>query len=164
VLSLDTAFGQIFLNIAGPYFRNSFAARPDGLGGTFVSGGYGDVHMVSLDGFAYDFQAVGEYVAARGSAGGTSWQVQIQTGGQHGVASWTTGLAAQFGDTAVVFGVGKPITLHVDGGPDIVLKDDVAHALAGAAVGRQLACIVGLGRDRHRQRAGHLPRLAGLGP
>jgi T5SS/PEP-CTERM-associated repeat protein len=134
VLTLDTPFGQIFLNIAGPYSRTSFSVQSDGLGGTYVSGGYGDVHIVSLDGFAYDFQAVGEYVAARGGAGGTSWQVQIQTDGQHGVASWTTGLAAQFGDIAVVFGVGKPITLHVDGAPDIVLKDDVAHVLSGGTL------------------------------
>lgn len=50
-----------------------------------MSGGYGDVHIVSLDGFAYDFQAVGEDVAARGSAGGTSlsadsWRVSWNSG------------------------------------------------------------------------------------
>jgi len=134
VLTLDTPFGQIFLNIAGPYARNGFSVQSDGLGGTFVSGGYGDVHIVSLDGFAYDFQAVGEYVAARGSAGGTAWQVQILTDGHHGTASWTTGLAAQFGDTAVIFEVGKPITLHVDGAPDLVLKGDVVHALSGGTL------------------------------
>lgn len=134
VLTLDTPFGQIFLSIAGPYFRNSFSVMSDGLGGTFVSGGYGDVHIVSLDGFAYDFQAVGQYVAAHGNAGGTPWQVQILTDGHHGTASWTTGLAAQFGDTAVIFEVGKPITLHVDGGSDVVLRGDVVHALSGGTL------------------------------
>ena len=134
VLTLDTPFGQIFLNIAGPYFRNSFSVMSDGLGGTFVSGGYGDVHIVSLDGFAYDFQAVGEYVAARGNAGGTSWQVQIQTDGQHGTASWTIGLAAQFGDTAVIFEVGKPITLHVEGASDTVLAPNANHAFSGGTL------------------------------
>lgn len=134
VLTLDTPFGQIFLNIAGPYSRTSFSVQSDGLGGTFVSGGYGDVHIVSLDGFAYDFQAVGEYVAARGSGGGTSWQVQIQTAGQHGTASWTIGLAAQFGDTAVIFEVGKPITLHVDGAPDTVLAPNANHAFSGGTL------------------------------
>ena len=134
VLTLDTPFGQIFLNIAGSFARNGFSVHSDGLGGTFVSGGYGDVHIVSLDGFAYDFQAVGEYVAARGRAGGTPWQVQIQTDGQHGTASWTTGLAAQFGDTAVVFEVGKPITLHVEGKADTVLTPDASHALSGGTL------------------------------
>ena len=134
VLTLDTPFGQIFLNIAGPYSRTSFSVQSDGLGGTFVSGGYGDVHIVSLDGFAYDFQAVGEYVAARGNAGGTSWQVQIQTDGQHGTASWTIGLAAQFGDTAVIFEVGKPITLHVDGVSDTVLAPHANHAFSGGTL------------------------------
>lgn len=134
VLTVDTIAGPVEIRLIGPYSTTSFSVRSDGLGGTYVSGGYGDVHIVSLDGFAYDFQAVGEYVAARGSSGGTPWQVQIQTDGQHGVASWTTGLAAQFGDSAVVFAVGKPITLHVEGAPDIVLKGDVPHALAGGTL------------------------------
>ncbi|HZB55936.1 MAG TPA: hypothetical protein VE527_20055, partial [Reyranella sp.] len=134
VLTLDTPFGQIFLNIVGPYSRTSFSVQSDGLGGTFVSGGYGDVHIVSLDGFAYDFQAVGEYVAARGGAGGTSWQVQILTDGHHGTATWTIGLAAQFGDTAVIFEVGKPITLHVDGASDIVLAPNTNHAFSGGTL------------------------------
>jgi len=134
VLTLDTPFGQIFLNIAGPYSRTSFSVHSDGLGGTFVSGGFGDVHIVSLDGFAYEFQAVGEFVAARGNAGGNAWQVQIQTDGQHGTASWTTGLAAQFGDTAVIFEVGKPITLHVDGKADTVLTPDANHAFSGGTL------------------------------
>ena len=134
VLTLDTPFGQIFLNIVGPYSRTSFSVQSDGLGGTYVSGGYGDVHIVSLDGFAYDFQAVGEFVAARGNGGGTSWQVQIQTDGQHGTASWTTGLAAQFGDTALIFEVGKPITLHVDGATDTVLTPDANHAFSGGTL------------------------------
>ena len=134
VLTLDTPFGQIFLNITGPYSRTSFSVQSDGLGGTYVSGGYGDVHIVSLDGFAYDFQAVGEFVAARGNGAGTSWQVQIQTDGQHGTASWTTGLAAQFGDTAVIFEVGKPITLHVDGKADTVLTPDANHAFSGGTL------------------------------
>jgi T5SS/PEP-CTERM-associated repeat protein len=134
VLTLDTPFGQIFLNIAGPYSRTSFSVQSDGLGGTFVSGGYGDVHIVSLDGFAYDFQAVGEYVAARGNTGGTPWQVQILTDGQHGTASWTIGLAAQFGDTAVIFEVGKPITLHVEGAADTVLTPYANHAFSGGTL------------------------------
>ncbi|GEP58585.1 beta strand repeat-containing protein [Reyranella soli] len=134
VLTLDTVAGSLQIRLIGPYSTTSFSVRPDGLGGTYVSGGYGDVHIVSLDGFACDFQAVGEYVAARGSSDGTPWQVQIQTDGQHGTASWTTGLAAEFGDTAVIFAVGKPITLHVDGAPDIVLKGDVAHALEGGTL------------------------------
>jgi T5SS/PEP-CTERM-associated repeat protein len=134
VLTLDTPFGQISLNITGPYSRTSFSVHSDGLGGTFVSGGFGDVHVVSLDGFAYEFQAVGEFVAARGNGGGNAWQVQIQTDGQHGTASWTTGLAAQFGDTAVIFEVGKPITLHVEGKADTVLTPNADHAFSGGTL------------------------------
>jgi T5SS/PEP-CTERM-associated repeat protein len=133
-VSFDTPFGQLLLKIVGPYAANAFTVRPDGFGGTFVSGGYGDVHIVSLDGFAYEFQAVGEFVAARGNGGGNAWQVQIQTDGQHGTASWTTGLAAQFGDTAVIFEVGKPITLHVEGKADTVLTPNADHAFSGGTL------------------------------
>lgn len=133
-LTLDTPSGQLVLIFAGPYGANAFSVRPDGFGGTFVSGGYGDVHIVSLDGFAYDFQAVGAFVAARGNGGGNAWQVQIQTDGQHGTASWTTCLAAQFGDTAVIFEVGKPITLHVEGKADTVLTLNADHAFSGGTL------------------------------
>src|SRR4029450_4291098 len=92
VLTLDTPFGQIFLNVSGAYGRNSFSADSDGLGGTLVAGVFGAVHIVSLDGFAYDFQAVGEFVAARGNGGGNAWQVQIQTDRPHRTASRTNGL------------------------------------------------------------------------
>jgi hypothetical protein len=51
----------------------------DGLGGTFVAGGHGDVHMVTFKGLAYDFQAVGDFVAVQASDGAHPWQVQIRT-------------------------------------------------------------------------------------
>ena len=44
-----------------------------------VAGGHGDVHMVCFDGLAYDFQAVGDYVAVQSTDAGNPWQVQIRT-------------------------------------------------------------------------------------
>jgi len=67
-LTLDTPSGQLVLIFAGPYGANAFSVRPDGFGGTLVSGGFGDVHIVSLDGFAYDFQARSSPRAAMAAA------------------------------------------------------------------------------------------------
>jgi hypothetical protein len=131
VLTLTTPFGPLQFNFSGNYAANGFSVQPDGHGGTYVSGGQGDVHIVSFDGFQYDFQAVGQFVAARSTGAGTPWQVQIQTDGTHGVASYTTGLAAQSGNAAVIFAVGQPITLHIDGAPDTVLRGDAEQSIPG---------------------------------
>ena len=50
VLTLDTDLGPLRLNIAGNYAPDGFTITPDGLGGTNVAGGRGDVHMTSFDG------------------------------------------------------------------------------------------------------------------
>ncbi|HMK01227.1 MAG TPA: hypothetical protein VK552_18070, partial [Reyranella sp.] len=65
MLTLATAFGAIQLNVSGSYASNGFTVQADGLGGTNVTGGTGDVHMVTFDGLHYDFQAVGDFVAVR---------------------------------------------------------------------------------------------------
>jgi T5SS/PEP-CTERM-associated repeat protein len=130
VLTLDTAFGPLQLRFAGNYAPNGFTVSPDGLGGTNVSGGHGDVHMVSFDGLHYDFQAVGTFVAAE-STHGQPWQVQIQTAGQQGVASVTTGLAASFGNNVVVFETGQPILLEANGGPATMLSPDGTQNVPG---------------------------------
>ena len=93
VLTLETTSGAYSLNLAGTYAPNAFAVQPDGLGGTDVTlaqngGGQGDVHMLTFDGLHYDFQAVGDFVAARSTEPGNPFQVQIrdpigQRRGQH---------------------------------------------------------------------------------
>ena len=94
ILTIDTLLGAIRLNVAGNYASNSFTVRSDGLGGTYVAGGFGDVHMVCFDGLAYDFQAVGDFVAVQSTDAGNPWQVQIRTASAPGATSITTGLAA----------------------------------------------------------------------
>ena len=133
VLTLDTAFGPLQLRFTGNYAPNGFTVSPDGLGGTNVSGGHGDVHMVSFDGLHYDFQAVGTFVAAE-STHGQPWQVQIQTAGQQGVASVTTGLAASFGNSTVVFESGQPILLEANGGPATMLSPDGTQNVPGGTL------------------------------
>ena len=134
VLTLDTDLGPLRLKFAGNYAPDGFTVEPDGLGGTNVAGGRGDVHMMTFDGLRYDFQAVGEFVAVKWTDPGTPLQIQIETAGIHGVASITTELAAVFGNTVVTFAIGRPISLHVDGAPDTSLHVSGTQAVPGGTL------------------------------
>ena len=134
VLTLDTDLGPLRLKFAGNYAPDGFTVEPDGLGGTNVAGGRGDVHMMTFDGLRYDFQAVGEFVAVKWTDPGTPLQIQIETAGIHGVASITTALAAAFGNTVVTFAIGRPISLHVDGAPDTALHVSGTQAVPGGTL------------------------------
>ncbi len=139
VLTLDTASGAIQLNLAGTYAPNAFAVQPDGLGGTAVmlapnGGGEGDVHMVTFDGLHYDFQAVGEFVAARSTEPGNPFQVQIQTQSAQGAVSVTTELAAALGGARVTFAVGRAEPVWVNGAPDTALHSGAVQSLGGGTL------------------------------
>ena len=76
----------------------------------------GDVHMVTFDGLHYDFQATGDFVLARATDPGSTYQIQIQTSTLHGIAgiSYTTQIAAELGD-------GQPVNFGAAGGPVVWL-------------------------------------------
>ena len=107
---------------AGNYASNGFTVQADGLGGTNVTGGTGDVHMVTFDGLHYDFQAVGDFVAVRSTDRGNPWLIEIRTAAANGAASITTELAATFGDDRVTFAVGGANPVYLDGAPDTALQ------------------------------------------
>jgi hypothetical protein len=48
--------------------------------------------MVTFDGLAYDFQAVGDFVAVRSTNWANPWQIEIRTAASQGATSVTTGL------------------------------------------------------------------------
>ena len=134
VLTLDTDLGPLRLKVAGNYAADGFTVEADGLGGTNVAGGRGDVHMMTFDGLRYDFQAVGEFVAVQWTNSATPLQIRIETAGIHGVASITTELTAAFGDSWVTFAVGRPISLHVDGAPDATLNVSGTQSVPGGTL------------------------------
>ena len=99
-----------------------------------TGGGSGDVHMITFDGLHYDFQAVGDFVAAQSTDPGNAWEVQIRTGSWPGAVSITTELGALVGDDRVTFAIGRKSFVDVDGAPDTVLRPGVAQTIAGGTL------------------------------
>ena len=171
VLTIDTSLGAIRLNVAGNYASNSFTVRSDGLGGTYVAGGFGDVHMMCFDGLAYDFQAVGDFVAVQSNDAGNPWQVQIRTASAPGATSITTGLAASDRRCAHKLrrrpGQARPCRRYRGCGAPCRRRAELRRRHAGAAFRQRLSAQlehgpVGHGhRPRRLSRLGGRPRLAG---
>ena len=99
-----------------------------------TGGGSGDVHMITFDGLHYDFQAVGDFVAAQSTDPGNAWEVQIRTSSWPGAVSITTELGALVGDDRVTFAIGRKSFVDVDGAPDTVLRPGVAQTIAGGTL------------------------------
>ncbi|HVV92957.1 MAG TPA: VWD domain-containing protein, partial [Hyphomicrobiales bacterium] len=78
---------------------------------------WGDVHMTTLDGTAYNFQAVGEFVLSESTKAGNSFEVQarMQPWAQGTGVSVMTEIAAKVGSDRVTFDIGRANTVWVDG-------------------------------------------------
>ena len=78
---------------------------------------WGDVHMVTFDGLAYNFQAAGEFVLAKSTVAGDSYQVQIRTApySQGATVSVITEIAASVGSDRVTFGLNRNDVVSIDG-------------------------------------------------
>jgi hypothetical protein len=136
VLTLGTALGAIRLLVSGNYASNGFTVQSDGLGGTNVTGGIGDVHMTTFDGLHYDFQALGDFVAVRSAEAGNPWLIEIRTASAPGATSITTELAAMLGNDRVTFAVGRANPVYVNGAPDTALQVGATQSLADGTLAR----------------------------
>ena len=84
---------------------------------------WGDVHAVTWDGLAYNFQAAGEFTAAQSTRAGDSYDIEVR------LAPWSAGatvsvmteIAASVGTHRVTFGLNRS---------DVVFVDGVGRALA----------------------------------
>ncbi len=78
---------------------------------------WGDVHLVTWDGLAYNFQAAGEFVAAESTTAGNSYKIEVRT------APWSAGstvsvmteIAAEVGSARVTFGLNRSDIVWIDG-------------------------------------------------
>ncbi len=93
----------------------------------------GDVHMVTLDGLHYDFQADGEFTLVRSTVPGNPFDIQIRTEAwtAYDLTSLTTEAAAQVGDSVVDFALDGSV--RVNGLRDTAL--DAAHPVQQIAGG-----------------------------
>ena len=136
VLTLGTPLGAIRLLVAGNYASNGFTVQDDGLGGTNVTGGIGDVHMTTFDGLHYDFQSLGDFVAVRSTQSANPWLIEIRTASAPGATSITTALAAQLGDDRVTFAVGRADPVYINGAADTGLQVGATQNLADGTLAR----------------------------
>ena len=92
---------------------------------------YGDPHIVTLDGLAYDFQAVGEFTLIEAASGDPlDIQVRFQPVAGSEVASQTTAVATMIGSARVVVDVSATSLVSIDG-----VAFDLAAATGGTPVG-----------------------------
>ncbi len=92
---------------------------------------YGDPHIVTLDGLAYDFQAVGEFTLIEAVSGDPlEVQVRFQPADGSEVASQTTAVATSLGTARLVIDVDGSSLVSVDG-----VAFDLSSAVGGASVG-----------------------------
>ena len=97
---------------------------------------WGDVHLTTFDGLIYNFQAKGEFVLARSMVTDDSYQVQAR------LTPWTpnssvsvmTEIGAQVGTDKVTFGLGRGVTVYVNGAPSSLSATNAVVPLTGGAV------------------------------
>ncbi|UMA64714.1 VWD domain-containing protein [Roseivivax marinus] len=94
----------------------------------------GDPHLQTLDGFGYDFQAVGEYVLLRGTDNEFELQARLEQAGAN--ASLISAVATQVGDSSVQVDGTDGSPLSVDG-EVVALADGEGVTVDGGAIYRQ---------------------------
>ena len=97
---------------------------------------YGDVHITTFDGLYYDFQAAGEFVIAKSTIAGDSFQVQgrLQPFNAGSSVSVLTQVAAEIGNDDATFGIGgTDAGLYVDGSARTLAIGDTL-TLSGGSV------------------------------
>jgi von Willebrand factor type D domain len=95
------------------------------------AGGWGDPHLVSIDGYRYDFQGAGEYVAARGLQG-FEVQFRLVPWGDSKKASLISTVAFMVGSDRVTVGREGKFTLRVNG--TITAEQDGVFRLRGGGI------------------------------
>lgn len=112
--------------------RNDDGIPPfTGIGFIPPASSYADPHLITFDGLAYDFQAVGEFTLAE-AVSGDPLSVQVRYSAVPGsdLASQTTAVATDLGGVRVAFDISSAAPLTVGG-----IAVDLASAAGGIDVG-----------------------------
>lgn len=117
--------------------------------------GFGDPHLLTLDGLAYDFMAIGDFVLMRASRGAVEMQARLQPYGKLTSAAVTTGIAVRDGRDRVewqldgrqllVNGVPRPLErgASVRLRSRALLRNDDQGLLLVSSVGDRLRVVFG---------------------
>ena len=92
--------------------------------------------MPTIAGLHYDFQALGDFVAARSTDPDNPWLIEVRTATAPGATSITTALAAQLGDDRVTFAVGRANPVYINGAADTGLQVGATQNLADGTLAR----------------------------
>ena len=105
-----------------------------------IGNAWGDVHITTFDGLYYNFQAEGEFVLARSTVAGDSFQIQtrLQPLGSSSV-TLTTAIAAQIGTDRVTFEAGRADVVWIDGVAASLTAQNAVVSLAGGTLEQQSA-------------------------
>jgi hypothetical protein len=99
---------------------------------------FGDPHLVSLDGVAFDYQAAGEFIAAS-APGGFQVQVRLEPYGVKPSVSFITGIALRFAS--------RRVGIHA-GGPRVLVEGRQEENLSGSGRGGRLTLSDGVQIER----------------
>ena len=78
---------------------------------------WGDIHVRTLDGATYDFQAAGEFVASRSTAGDLEVQLRLESTGFSSYVSIVTAVAVLVDTSRASVALGREPMLSVEGQP-----------------------------------------------
>ncbi len=76
---------------------------------------WGDIHVQTLDGATYDFQAAGEFIASRSAAGDLEVQLRLESTGFSSYVSIVTAVAVQVDSSRASVALGRDPMLFVEG-------------------------------------------------
>jgi von Willebrand factor type D domain len=96
----------------------------------------GNPHILTQDGLLYAFEAAGEFVLAKTTQPGDSFEVQVrqQPAGNSSSISAVTQVAARVGSDRVTFGVGRPDLVWVNGSPLSLTTGEIVYLSSGQIV------------------------------
>ena len=85
---------------------------------------WGDIHVQTLDGAIYDFQAAGEFVASRSTAGDLEVQLRLESTGFSNNVSIVTAVAVLVDTSRASVALGRDPMLSVEGQPVTLSSGD----------------------------------------
>ena len=97
---------------------------------------WGDIHVQTMDGATYDFQAAGEFAASRSTAGDLEVQLRLESTGFSKYVSIVTAVAVLVDTTRASVALGREPMLFVDEQPTTLPADGVLELPDGGRIER----------------------------